>query len=70
MLTAAICLDTWKRPVFESRLRGAGFDWTEHPGITADTITFKVKTESIAALQKVLEAAQRECKTWKNRKPN
>lgn len=61
MKTAGIVLDSWKLAIFKRHLKGAGFEFTTHPGITADTLTLKVKTELIAPLQRVIEAAQKEC---------
>ncbi len=40
-----------------------GYSYTEHPGLTADSLFLKVKTDFVAPLQKVVEAAQLECKS-------
>lgn len=63
MKTAGIAIDNWKLPIFRRRLKGAGFEFTEHPGLTRDAMILKVKTERVAPLQKVVEAAQLECKS-------
>lgn len=62
MKTAGIALDTWKLPIFRRRLDEAGYSYTEHPGITKDTSMLNVKTERLAPLQRVIEAAQLEAK--------
>ena len=61
MKTAGIAIDDWKLATFKHHLEAAGYAYTEHPGVTANTLLLKVKTERIAPLQKVVEAAQREC---------
>lgn len=61
MKTAGIVLDAWKLPIFKRHLKAAGYAFTVHPGVTANTVTVKVKTERIAPLQRVVEAAQKEC---------
>jgi hypothetical protein len=61
--TAGIVIDAWKLAIFRRHLDGGGFTYSEHPGLTPDTITLKVKTERIAPLQRVVEAAQLECKS-------
>lgn len=63
MKTAGIAIDNWKLPIFRRHLKGAGFEFTEHPGLTADAMILKVKTDLIAPLQRVIEAAQLECKS-------
>lgn len=62
MKTAGIAIDKWKLPIFKRHLDDAGYSYTEHPGLTADTLLLKVKTEFVAPLQKVVEAAQQECR--------
>ena len=61
MITAAIAIDDWKLATFKRHLEAAGYAYTEHPGITADTLLLTVKVDLIAPLQRVVEAAQREC---------
>lgn len=63
MKTAGIVIDAWKLSIFKRHLRGAGLEFTKHPGVTPDTLTIKVKTDLIAPLQRVVEAAQLECKS-------
>lgn len=65
MKTAAIAIDRWKLPVFKRRLDAAEFAFTEHPGVTADTMILKVPYEegsNFVALSALVRAAQLECK--------
>lgn len=59
--TAGVIIDGWKRAIFEERLNKAGYEFTRHPGITADTITLKVKTNDVEALAVLIAEAQVEC---------
>lgn len=65
MKTAAIAIDNWKLAIFKSHLDRAGYAYTKHPGVTADTLFLKVTVpdDNLSALQTVVEAAQRRCKT-------
>ena len=62
MKTAGVAIDKWKLAIFKRHLDAAGYSYTEHPGVTHDTLFLKVKTDLIAPLQRVFEAAQLECK--------
>lgn len=61
MITAGIAIDKWKLPIFKRHLDAAGFEYTEHKGLTPIMMLLKVKTPSAFKLQPVVEAAQREC---------
>lgn len=61
MITAGIAIERWKLPVFQKNLKDNGYSWTEHPGLTADTMLLKVQTEYPGVLAPVVEKAQREC---------
>lgn len=61
MKTAAVILDKWKLPIFKKHLDGAGYTYTEHPGVTDDTLTLRVSFEWVAALQPIIQAANDEC---------
>jgi len=63
MKTAGIAIDNWKLPTFKRILEGAGYEFTQHPGLTEGTLLLKVKTEFIADLQPFVEQANRECRT-------
>lgn len=62
MKIAGVAIDNWKLPIFKRHLDTGGFEYTEHPGLTADAMILKVKTETVAKLQPVIEAAQKECR--------
>lgn len=61
MKTAAVCIDSWKLPIFKRHLDEAGYSYTEGPGITDNTLMLKVKYEWAADLTPVVEAANQEC---------
>lgn len=61
MKTAAVVIDRHKLDTFKRHLTTAGYDFTEHPGVTRDTLTLKVKYEWVAKLKPVIEAANKEC---------
>lgn len=50
MRTAAIVIDTYKLDTFEKRLREAGVAFETTDGITANTLTLKVKAETMNEL--------------------
>lgn len=61
MKTVGIAIDDWKLPVFKRHLDRAGYSYTEHTGLTKNTLLLKVKTEFVSDLQPIVEAAQKEC---------
>ena len=61
MKTVGIAIDRYKLPVFARHLTEAGYAFEQSPGLNPDMLFLRVKTETIAALQPVVEAAQREC---------
>lgn len=61
MKTAGVVIDDWKLPIFKKHLDAAGRIYTEHPGVTADTLTLKVEYEWVADLKPIIEAANTEC---------
>lgn len=63
MKTAGIAIDGWKLAIFKRHLDAAGYSYTEHPGLTPDSLFLKVKADRVAPLQRVIDAAQLECKT-------
>ena len=62
MKVAGVAIDAWKLATFKRNLDEAGFSYTEHPGLIANTLFLKVRTASVAELQPVIERAQRECR--------
>jgi len=61
MKTAGVVIDDWKLQIFKKHLDAAGYAYTEHPGITEDTLTLRVKYEWVAELKPIIEAANKEC---------
>lgn len=60
MIKAGVVIDSWKRPIFEKRLKDAGYTWKLCPGVTPDTLSFIVKTTSAKELEVVVRAANAE----------
>jgi hypothetical protein len=61
-MIAGVVIDDWKLPVFKRHLDAAGYAYTEHPGITPDTLTLKVTCEWVHKLQPIVKAANDECR--------
>ena len=68
MKIAGIAVDDWKLPVFKKHLDAAGYRYNLHPGITEGTSLLQVECEFVSSLQRVVEAAQEECETMKEKK--
>lgn len=66
MKTAAVIIDDWKLATFKKHLDAANYKFTQHPGVTKDTLTLRVSYEWVAKLQPVIEAANAECARIKN----
>lgn len=64
---AAIVLDKWKLQIFKRFLDAAGYRYTEHQGVTPETLTLRVEYQWVHELQPIIEAANEECA---NAKPN
>lgn len=62
MKIAGVAIDAWKLPIFKKHLDAAGYSYTKHPGLTSDTLLLKIKTDRIATLQPIIEAANAECR--------
>lgn len=62
-MIAGVVIDGWKLPIFKRHLDAAGYEYTEHPGITPDTLTLKVTFKWLHMLQPIIEAANAECRT-------
>lgn len=58
---AGVVIDSWKLAIFKKHLDAAGYQYTEHPGITSDTLVLRVKYEWVAELKPIVEAANAEC---------
>lgn len=61
MKKAAVAIDDWKLPTFKKHLEDAGYSYTEHHGVTKDTLLLQVQYEWVADLQPIIEAANAEC---------
>jgi hypothetical protein len=63
---AAVAIDTWKLPIFERHLRGAGYTWQNVGALTDDSLVLTVQTTNMQALaQVVLKANQEAARTGK-----
>lgn len=60
-MKAGVVIDDWKLAIFKKHLDAAGFQYTQHPGVTKDTILLQVTTEWVHTLQPVVMAANGEC---------
>lgn len=61
-MIAGVVVDGCKLPIFKRHLEVAGYKYTEHPGITADTLTLKVTCDWAHKLQPIVKAANDECR--------
>jgi hypothetical protein len=61
MKTAAVVIDSYKLVVFKKHLDVAGFEYTEHPGLTKDTLILQVKYVWAGDLVPIVTAASAEC---------
>ncbi len=68
MKTAAVFIDSWKLPIFKKHLEESKYSYTEHAGITKDTLKLSVSYDWIANLKPIIEAANAECAGMKGRK--
>jgi hypothetical protein len=59
-MKAGIVLDAWKLPIFERRLKDAGFTWHNAGNFTNDTIALTVETDNVESLATVIRAANGE----------
>ena len=65
-MRAGIAIDKWKLPTFVNHLTTAGYSYTEHAGVTDDTLMLKVETNDLEALGSVVQAANDECERMKS----
>lgn len=61
MKAAGVAIDAWKLPIFKKHLDAAGRKYTEHPGLTKDTLLLMVEYEWVADIKPIIEAANLEC---------
>lgn len=62
MKTVGVAISAWRLPIFKRHLDAAGYSYTQHPGLTPNTLFLRVKTDRVASLQPVIETANAECK--------
>lgn len=62
MKIAGVVIDDWKLPIFKRHLDGAGYKYTEHPGVTHGTLTLRVNYAWVSELKPIIEAANEECR--------
>ena len=68
--TAGIMIDDWKLPIFKKTLDAKGYKYTQHPGLTDDTVLLKVRTKSIAKLQPIVKRMNAEAAKQKGKLTN
>jgi hypothetical protein len=66
---AGVVIDAWKLPIFKRYLDEAGYTYTEHPGITPDTLTLKVTYVWVHKLHQIVKLANDECAAKGLQKP-
>jgi hypothetical protein len=50
-MNIGVAIDKWKLSIFEKILDREGFEYTQGPGVTNDTLFLHVKSETVAELQ-------------------
>ena len=58
--TAAIVLDDWKLPIFDRRLKQAGYSFTNAGAFMPGSLILQVETTNLVALGVVVKAANDE----------
>lgn len=59
--TVGIAIDKWKMPIFKRHLNQADYGYTEHPGVSPNTLLLKVRTPGVEGLAVIVRAANEEC---------
>lgn len=59
-ITSAVCIDSWKLPIFSSMLTEAGYRFAIIPDDAAKITVLKVPTMDLVALAAVVKAANDE----------
>lgn len=60
MKIAGVAIDKYKLPVFKKHLDGAGYTFTESPGLSPETLILKVPYKWVHELKSIIEAANKE----------
>ena len=58
MKTIGIAIDDWKLPIFTKRLDDAGYEYSQHPGLTAKTLLLRVQCDAIEVMSKLKDLVQ------------
>lgn len=61
MQKVGVVIDNWKLPIFKRHLDEAGFAFEQFPNLTPNTMVLTIQTPQVAALQPVIERANKEC---------
>lgn len=59
-MKAGIAIDNWKFPIFERRLKQAGYSFKRADGLTMGSMILSVVTDNPEALGEVVKAANTE----------
>lgn len=59
-MKAGIAIDNWKFPIFERRLKQAGYSFERADGLTEEAMVLTVVTDNLEALGIVVQAANTE----------
>lgn len=65
-MIVGIAIDAWKLTIFHRRLTEGGYTYTQHPGVSPDTLLLKVAADSPVSLHNLVVAASQEAKRAKN----
>jgi len=62
---AGIALDSWKLKTFKKVFDDAGYEYTQHEGVTKDTIALIVETDNLVKLQSFVKKANKKAAKYK-----
>jgi len=60
-----VVIDKWKLSIFRKRFHESGVKFSEHKGLTDDTLLLRISCEFMADVQHVIEQANNECRKEK-----
>ena len=61
MKTVGIAVDNWKLDIFKKHLDRNNFKYTQHKGLTKDTLFLKVECKFISQAEPIVRNANEEC---------
>lgn len=64
-MISALVINSWKLKIFKEILDREGYKYTEHKGMTKDTLTLRVESESIAELVPFVKEANNKARLSK-----